>query len=105
MAGPVIIARKKRLVEISYHSSLGSEEELLGEPPVPLTPDLLERGSREILQALTLLRRKVKRTDDFDIDRFLSYAESRLLTLPRNDQEMNDLYTRYAEFSKQWLVP
>jgi hypothetical protein len=103
---PIIsFSRKKRLVEITYNSSLGSEEELLGEPPVPLTPVLLERGCREILQALNLLRGKIKRTDDFDIDRFLSYAESRLLTLPRNDQEVNDLFDRYAEFSKQWLTP
>jgi hypothetical protein len=90
--------RKKKRVEIAYHSHLGCAEDLLGGDFAPKkVPDaaLLRRAYAEVAASLPLLKKCVKSSDDFDIGRFLGYIDAKLVEL--NALDDGQLLRRLAE--------
>lgn len=74
------IRRKKKRVEIAYHSHVGFAESLLGgDFAAKKVPDIavLRRASEEVAASLSLLKSCIKRSDDFDVDGFLRHVEAK----------------------------
>lgn len=79
----VRFSRRSKRVDIQFVSQKFTAEDDVGWEP---TVDKCNRAMSEVLEALTLLKKSVKRTDDFDTARFLSDAAAVLAT-PIDSQE------------------
>jgi hypothetical protein len=76
--------RQPKRVELALHSSLRPKKRLVGYDPSPASPAdvaMVRTVYTEIASTFDLLRRKVKTTDDFDVERFLSYIRERAAEL------------------------
>lgn len=72
--------RKKKRVEIAYHSHVGWAEDLLGgDFAAKKVPDVavLRRACEEVAASLSLLKSCMKRSDDFDVGGFLGHVEAK----------------------------
>lgn len=56
-----------------------------------LSPDLFRLAAEEVLEALRLLRKSVKRKDEFRLEDFLSHCEAALQCLPQSEAELASL--------------
>jgi uncharacterized protein YfeS len=83
--------RKKAKFEVSYVSRLG-DSRLIGYGPVKF--DLFLSGAREIAGELSVIGRKLKRSDDFDFDGFSKWIRERLDSLPKGLEELEILKER-----------
>jgi hypothetical protein len=90
--------RKKKRVEIAYHSHVGSAEDLLGgdfaAKKIPNVA-MLRRACEEVAASLTLLKSCLKRADDFDVAGFLGYVEAMTIELRALDD--SELLSRLAK--------
>jgi hypothetical protein len=76
--------RKKKRVEVAYYSHLGYADDLLGgDFAAKKVPDvaLLRRACGEVAASFVLLKTCVKRSDNFDVGRFLDSVEAKLAEL------------------------
>ncbi len=74
------LRRKKRRIEIAYLSHLGCAEELLeGDLAAKKIPDvaLLRRACAEVAASFALIEKCIKRSDDFDFERFIRYIDAK----------------------------
>jgi hypothetical protein len=80
--------RTNKRVEIAYHSHVGFAEDLLGgDFAAKKVPDaaLLRRTCAEVAASLSMLKKCIKRSDDFDVGGFLGYVESKSIELTSLD--------------------
>lgn len=73
--------RTRRLVEITYTSDFVYREELFGAVPMKLTPAEFVGLCREFADALMLIRRRLKRSDDFDLAGLEAHLQLRVSQL------------------------
>ena len=91
--------RKKGKIEINFLSRLGSSDIVSGYGPPKL--ELFRKGAHEIAGELSVIKKKIKESDDFQVDSFLDIIREKLKSLPRTLEEFEDLKTRVEEFSKK----
>jgi hypothetical protein len=76
--------RKRKRVDIEFVSRQFTAEDERGWKP---TADKCNRAMGEVLEALQLLKKRIKPSDDFDIDRFLEDAAQILTARIDSDEE------------------
>ena len=70
--------RKARIFELSYASDWIHSSEMFGAADVGLAPDEFSCLCREFSAALFLLRRRLKKSDDFDVELFETILKRRV---------------------------
>ena len=70
--------RKARLFELSYASEWVHSSEMFGASIIELPPAEFGCLCREFAAALSLVRRRVKKSDDFDVEGFEAHLERRV---------------------------
>lgn len=75
--------RKLRLFEVAYASQLVHSEAMFGSSAAGLFPAEFDCVCREFAVALSLIRRRVTRTDDFDVAGLEAHLQRRLESLPQ----------------------
>lgn len=101
------IRRKKKRVEIAYHTHVGCAEDLLGrEFAAKKVPDvaLLRRTCVEVAASFALLKTCVKRSDDFDVGRFLAHVDARIAELNALDDAQLLLRLKVAQAAERERV-
>ena len=73
--------RKARLFEVSYASEWVYSSAMFGASIVELSPSDFNCLCREFAAALSLVRRRVKKSDDFDVDAFEAHLQRRVESL------------------------
>jgi hypothetical protein len=73
--------RKARLFELSYASEWVHSSEMFGASKIELPPTEFNCLCRELAAVLSLVRRRVKKSDDFDIDAFETHLQRRVRSL------------------------
>ena len=86
--------RKNFLFEIAYLSELGDAEELFEQESKSISLSLFHDACREIVSVLSMIRKRLKAADDFDVEAFDSYLQRRLDQLPTS---LSDLETILGE--------
>ena len=79
-----MVSRKKKRIEVAYYSHLGYADDLLGgDFAAQKVPDvaLLRRACGEVAASFVLLKTCVKRSDNFDVGRFLDSVEAKVAEL------------------------
>ena len=96
---PKLTYRKKNgKVEIAIASSVMDASEWI--PSRLLSLSLFERAVDEIVGALSLMRKKLNRSDAFDLDAFLLHCEASKIRIPRTELELQELAVALNEASK-----
>ncbi len=80
--------RKKRLIEIAYHSRLGTAEELIGSRADVDRVALVRSGYREVVQALQTVGRVASRSDHFNAAAFIAFLLARQAALDTVSDQM-----------------
>ena len=75
--------RKLRLFEVAYASQWVHSEAVFGASKVELSPAEFGCLCREFVAALSLIRRRVKETDAFDVAGLEAHLQRRLGSLPQ----------------------
>jgi hypothetical protein len=75
--------RKARLFEVAYASAWVHSDAMFGASVVELPPAEFVCLCREFAAALSLIRRRVKRSDAFDMVGFETHLQRRLESLPQ----------------------
>jgi hypothetical protein len=73
--------RKARLFEVSYASEWVHSSEMFGASRIELSPTEFKCLCREFAAALSLVRRRIKKSDDFDVDAFEAHLQRRVESL------------------------
>lgn len=81
--------RTRRLFEVAYASRLMHREELFGADKVALSTAEFGRLCREFAAALLLVRRRLKRSDDFDLAGLEAHLQRQLALLAREDSSVS----------------
>ncbi len=76
--------RKPKLFEVSYASEWLFSKEMFGAEMIELPPSEFNCLVREFAAALSLVRRRVKKSDDFDVDGFEAHLQCRVEDLGRD---------------------
>lgn len=84
----VTFQRAKKKVEIAIASDVMDGRDWKPSPRLSLP--LFERGVAEVVESLSLLRRRVKSSDAFDLARFVSHCESALWRIPGSEEDLQD---------------
>jgi hypothetical protein len=79
--------RKARLFELSYASEWLHSSEMFGAANIELPPSEFDCICRELAAVLLLVRRRVKRSDDFDVDAFEAHLQLRVESLEERSSE------------------
>jgi len=90
--------RKKQRITMDFNSKIATAEQIskFGPPQLEL---FLEFYS-EVHTAIQDIKKKIKPTDEFDVDKFFAWVETKKADLPRNEsdlQEITDVLKRYEE--------
>ncbi len=83
--------RKQFLFEIAYLSELGSAEDLFEQSSKSVSLSLFHDACREIVSAVSIMKKRLKKAADFDFDAFDSYLHRRLEQLPSSLGELETL--------------
>ena len=75
------LRRSTRLFEVAYASQLMHSKSMFGAEESVLSPADFRLACREFAGALSLIRRRVRRSDDFDIDGLDEHLRRRLESL------------------------
>lgn len=70
--------RKAKLFELSYASDWVHSSEMFGAKTIELPPPEFRCLCREFAAALSLVRRRIKKSDSFDMDAFETHLQRRL---------------------------
>jgi hypothetical protein len=73
--------RKARLFEVSYASEWVHSSAMFGASTVELSPSEFDCLCREFAAALALVRRRIKKSDDFNVDAFEAHLQRRVKCL------------------------
>jgi hypothetical protein len=73
--------RKARLFELAYASEWVHSSAMFGASQIDLPPSEFNCLCREFATALSLVRRRVKKSDDFDVDAFEAHLQRRVESL------------------------
>lgn len=90
--------RAKGTVEINVASELIDGRNI--DSPVRLSLPLFVAGVDEIIHSLSLIRPKLKRADDFDVDAFLSHCEAMRERIPGSEKALRSLFAELAAADK-----
>ncbi|PHQ34791.1 hypothetical protein [Rhodopirellula bahusiensis] len=82
----VTFRRKKQKLEIQFLSEHFSDQDDIHSNA---SPDNLHSAAQEVATALILVRKRVKKSDNFDVDRFLADATSLLESKIETEDEWN----------------
>jgi hypothetical protein len=93
--------RKKRVFEIAYFSKLASVEEVCEPKSKHPSLALFRDGCREIVSALSLIRERLKPTDDFDFEGFDSHLQRRLGQLPTSVAKVKTLLAKFEAMEQK----
>lgn len=99
------IKRKLRLIEISYNSELGTEEELIGERQSDFSPSQFSVACHEIVLALNLVENKIKPSDDIRWTELKSHFDLRLKQLPKTKIELQSTLQQLKIERRKRLLP
>lgn len=88
----ITFRRKKKEVEISFHSTLLTAREL--ERSRELSLDLFRDGCREVVENLKLLRKRIRKDDSFDFPQFESLLDERVESLPLTLDELATIQSK-----------
>ena len=80
--------RKKCLLEIAYFSRVGTAEELLEQESKVISLIQFCDACREVVSLLSIIRKRLKKGDDFDKEALDSYLLRRLTELPTSVEEL-----------------
>jgi hypothetical protein len=70
--------RRDRLFELSYESAWVHSREMFGASITELPPAEFDLLCRELVTVLLLVRRRIKKSDDFDVDAFEAHLQRRV---------------------------
>lgn len=90
--------RKKRRIQHKYLSNLG--DSCLVEDSQPPDLELFTQGCQEVAEELKKLMRKIKRTDDFDPDRFICHIQAKIDAVPDSQTEFARLQAEIERDAK-----
>ena len=79
--------RKAKLFELSYASNWVHSSELFGASAMELPSSSFTCLCREFANALLLVRRRIKASDDFDVDAFDAHLQRRVEALEHLDRK------------------
>jgi hypothetical protein len=77
--------RKARLFEVSYASAWVHSDAMFGASKIELPPSEFDCLVREFAAALSLVRTRVKKSDDFNVDAFEAQLRRRVESLDQPD--------------------
>lgn len=96
---PKITYRKaKRKLEIDVASELMDGRDWKPSPLPSLS--LFRLGVDEICSALSLMQKRIKSTDDFDLNAFLCHCNTAQQRIPASEQELQGVFTELAAVEK-----
>lgn len=81
--------RKKQRFELNYVSKLGNSGTVSGFGPAKL--GLFTEGAKEVAAELSLLKAKIKKSDDFQCEEFLSFISDKITQLPKSEDDFSKL--------------
>lgn len=81
--------RAKGKIEIDIASEVMDGRDWLPSPRLSLP--LFERGVGEVIHALSLMRKRLKKSDEFDLDAFLNHCEAAQQRIPNSENALRDL--------------
>jgi hypothetical protein len=96
--------RKKCLFEIAYFSKFADSAEIFERELQSVSLTLFHDACREIVSVLLMIRKRLKTTDDFEIDAFESYLHRRLGQLPTRAAELKRLLEEIKEREQQRIA-
>ena len=94
----VTYRRSKGRMEIAAASDLMDGRDL--DRSRQLSLDLFKRGFDAVLQAMSLMRKRLKKSDAFDLDSFLAHCESARRRLPATDGDLQQIATELKASAK-----
>jgi len=93
-----VFHRKKQRFELQYFSQIATAEETSKYGPPQL--ELLLTFFQELREQLQILKRKIRKQDDFDVERFLQWVDDKEAELPNNQAELEALKEKADQFEK-----
>lgn len=85
----VTYRRSKGRMEIAVASSVMDGRDWKASRELSL--ELFKRGFDEVIQALSLMRKRLKKTDAFDLDAFLAHCEAGRRSIPDSEEGLQQL--------------
>jgi len=84
--------KKKRItLDIEGKFTTGYEIEKQRKPPIQIKPEWVRSALATIIEALPVIKAKIKSSDDFKIDEFESFLRTKLDTLPTSTAELESV--------------
>lgn len=99
------IKRRESLVEVSYRSKLGTEEQLVGEDRMASTTTMFEKACVEVIEAFTFASVRLKNVEGIAWDKLLRHMSQRLNHVPSNDSQLKTVLRALHAEEKQQLLP
>ncbi len=99
------IKRKLRRIEVAYNSELGTEEELVGERRLQISPSLFSCACREIVSSLSIVDSNIKPSDDIHWTELKSHFNGRLEQLPKTEIELQTTLQELRLENEKRLLP
>lgn len=100
----VTFRRALKRIEISFRSTYFNSADLdEGCSPVErirFTAEKIGYAGEEVFEALQLIRKRIKRTDDFDVERFLADVASTLKSSPDSMEGWDKIYRQGEEIDR-----
>jgi len=99
------VKRKLRRIEISYNSQLGYEEELVGEGQLRPSVSQFSLACHEVSAAINIIKKQLKNSDDFALDKLQEHFETRLRLLPKTEAELQAVLQVLRLEDRKRLIP
>jgi len=84
--------RKKAKFELNFASELGNADLVSGFEPPDL--ELFTDSVKEVVASLEVLNAKLKKSDDFDLEKFNTFLNLKLENIPKDDESFKRLQSR-----------
>jgi len=99
------VKRKLRHIEISYNSELGYEEELIGKSQLRPSVNQFSLACHEVSSALNIIEKRLKKSDDFALDKLKEHFKARLRLLPKTEVELQAVLQVLRLEDRKRLIP
>lgn len=85
--------RKKQCMKLEFEAKFatGFEIEKNKKPPIQINPDWVKSTFKEIINFLPLIKKKLKKSDRFDYERFEEHISTTLAEIPKNIDELENI--------------
>lgn len=85
--------RKKQSISLEFQAKFtdGIEIEKSKEPPITIKPDWLKGALEDFIENLSVIKKKLKKADDFDLESFESFLREYLEQIPTSVEELEEL--------------